>query len=741
MSSRLSSPPLGGVTVTQSLLELRAILDHATIGIMFTRNREVVQANSRVAAMLGYAPDDLVGLPGTEFFPSQEAYEELGQVLVPMLKERKAYRGEVQMKRSNGSLFWCRVSALCLDPSKPLEGTIWIMEDITEERLIRQALEQSTRELTGIFDTALIGIAMVRDGKLVRCNHRYYELLGYESGFLVGQSATIALEADEVERFQSLYRESIMIGTSFDQEMRLKRKDGSTFWARVVGSRLSQDDLASSSAWLFEDVTDRRNAEQALKQAYAQLEQRVAERTAELVDANAKLQEEVFERMQTEQRVLQMAHHDALTGLPNRALLQDRLDQALAQASRYGHQVSVMFIDLDRFKGINDTLGHAVGDELLKEVAKRLKVTVRAVDTVARLGGDEFVVILNEVSGPDDAVLVAEKIIDTLGQAVSIESHELHVTPSIGISIFPDDGADSVQLMKNADTAMYHSKSAGRNTFRFFATAMNDEASRFFKLEHRLIAALDRGELVLHYQPLVDLDRQAVCGMEALVRWLDPERGLIAPSEFIPVAEETGLILTVGEWVLHQAMRQNRLWQEQGHPLIPVSVNLSPRQFQQKSLVSTIRNILADTAQPAYLLELEITESTLMHDVSETLDKLKELAAMGVKLAIDDFGTGYSSLSYLKRFPVHKLKVDRSFVRDLCDDKEDAAIVAAIIGLARNLDIDILAEGVENEQQLSMLINFGCRQFQGYYFARPMTPEKSALLFHPPLLGAQNLLF
>jgi diguanylate cyclase (GGDEF)-like protein/PAS domain S-box-containing protein len=741
MPVRQAATAQGGKTVAQALLELRAILDNATIGIMFTRSRKVVEANARLAEMLGRERDELIGLSGVEFFPSTEVYEELGKTLVPLLRERNAYRGELQIKRRDGSLFWCRVSARALDQQRPMEGTIWIMEDVSEDRLIREALEQSTRELTGIFDTALIGIAMVRDGKLVRCNHRYGELLGYEQDALVGQPADMALEDSEVERFRDLFRESIPAGIGFDDEMRLKRRDGSTFWARVAGRRLNSDDQAASSAWLFEDVTDRHNAEQALKQAYEKLEQRVAERTADLLAANAKLQDEVFERMQTERRVWQMAHHDALTGLPNRALLQDRLDQALAQATRYSHQVGVMFIDLDRFKGINDTLGHAVGDELLKEVAERLKTVVRAVDTVARLGGDEFVVVLHEVSGPDDAVLVAEKIIVSLGQTVIVDGHELHVTPSIGVSIFPHDGTNSVQLMKNADTAMYHSKSAGRNTYRFFATEMNDEASRFFKLEHRLITALERGELVLHYQPLVDLDRRAVCGMEALVRWLDPERGLIDPGEFIPVAEETGLILTVGEWVMHQAMRQNRLWQEQGYPLMPISVNLSPRQFQQRSLVKIIRDILADTGQPPYLLELEITEGTLMQDVSETLEKLNELAAMGIKLAIDDFGTGYSSLSYLKRFPVHKLKVDQSFVRDLCDDKEDAAIVAAIIGLARNLEIDILAEGVENEQQLTMLTNFGCRKFQGYYFSRPLTHDKSALLFRPPRLGAQDSLF
>ena len=731
-------PAVGGGTLSQTLLELRAILENATVGIIFTRQRLIVQANALAAEMWGYAADEMIGLPGEALNASREAYLALGEEVVPVLAAGDCYRSERQMRRKDGSLFWCRISAKAINPEYPGQGTIWIMEDVGEERAIREAFEQSTRELLGIFETTLIGIVVVRHRRVVRNNRRFEQLFGAAPGALIARPITDLIAEDDLDALVERFYADLRYGRDHHSELRMRREDGSTFWVRISGRAFDVADPVAGSAWLIEDITQRRAAEHALLEANSEMERRVNARTAELAAANEKLQAEVFERMQTEQQIWHMAHHDALTGLPNRALLQDRLAQALHQASRRDNRVAVMFLDLDRFKSINDSLGHAVGDELLKQVAERLRGSVRSMDTVSRLGGDEFVVVLHDVGNADDVVMVAEKILASLAPPLQIENHSLHMTPSVGISVFPDDGTDAMQLMKNADTAMYHANAAGRNNFQFFAGHMNDAATRFFNLEQRLRRAIDRGELLLHYQPLVDLERRAVCGLEALVRWNDPENGMVSPGEFIPVAEETGLIVPLGEWVLREAMRQNRAWQEMGMPLIPVSVNLSPRQFRQRGLVEVVRTVLAETGQPARLLELEITEGSLMQDQEETLVRLRELAEMGVRLAIDDFGTGYSSLSYLKRFPVHKLKVDQSFVRDLCDDKEDAAIVAAIIALARTLGLDTLAEGVETDAQLAMLVQYGCRRFQGYYFSRPLAPDQTDCLFHLPAL-AENL--
>jgi diguanylate cyclase (GGDEF)-like protein len=405
-------------------------------------------------------------------------------------------------------------------------------------------------------------------------------------------------------------------------------------------------------------------------------------------------------------------------------LLEDRLSQALALSYRNRQQTAVMFIDLDRFKNINDSLGHTVGDALLKEVAQRLVKQLRTGDTICRIGGDEFVVVLPEIKRSSDVANVAQKVIEELSDPVLIEERELVVTPSIGISVFPDDGRDAETLIRNADAAMYHAKDMGRANYQFFTEQMNLAASRRLGLESDLRRALGRDQLRVHYQPIVQAKSGQVVAHEALVRWQNPHRGLVGPAEFIQVAEETGLILKIGEWVLREACRwATFIGAERG---LQVSVNLSPRQFNDPKLVQLVAKALKDTGLPAQLLELEITESTAMQHTDIALSTLNKLKELGVSIAIDDFGTGYSSLAYLKRFPVDKVKIDRAFVADVPGDEDQNAIVAAIVALAHALEIKVVAEGVETALQREFLKSCGCDFLQGYLAGRPVDADTAA---------------
>jgi diguanylate cyclase (GGDEF)-like protein/PAS domain S-box-containing protein len=437
---------------------------------------------------------------------------------------------------------------------------------------------------------------------------------------------------------------------------------------------------------------------------------------------------DITEQKRADDRIRHMAHYDALTGLPNRVLLYDRIAQLVAQAKRNDRVLALLFIDLDRFKNVNDSLGHQVGDRLLQAVAGRLKGCIRDMDTVARLGGDEFVVVLSDLNEPEDAGHVAQKVLESLAVRFRVETHDLHITPSVGICTYPHDGEGVETLMRSADTAMYHAKETGRNNYQFFTAAMNAAAQHRLALENDLRRALERSELSLHYQPQLDLKTEDIIGFEALVRWRHPERGMIPPAQFIPVAEETGLIDRLGEWVLQEACAQAAEWRKAGYSNLQVAVNVSARQFRRADMAGTVARVLKETGVPAARLELEITESVIIQQAEQAIVIFRDLNDMAVQLSIDDFGTGYSSLSYLKRFPIDKLKIDQAFVRDISTDPDDAAIVTAIIAMAHSLGLEVIAEGVETAEQLAFLKLLGCDKAQGYYFSKPIPAQEFASL-------------
>ncbi len=422
-------------------------------------------------------------------------------------------------------------------------------------------------------------------------------------------------------------------------------------------------------------------------------------------------------------KMTHLAQHDFLTGLPNRMLLTERLSQAIGMAQRNSTQVALLFIDLDFFKHINDSLGHAVGDELLKAVAERMVNCVRATDTVCRQGGDEFVILLSEIERPQDAALAVDKLFATFSEPVHIGVHELHVSLSIGISIYPGDGENAESLMQNADAAMYHAKALGRNNCQFFKMEMNTRAVQRAFIEASLRRAIKRHEFVLHYQPKVDIASGTIIGAEALIRWNDPQRGLIYPADFLAIAEECGLIVPIGGWILREICNQQRAWLKAGLHIIPVSINVSTAELKHKYFLEGVRQVLTETGLPPYYLEFEFTETILMRDAEFSIKILETLKVIGVQLAIDDFGTGYSSLSYLKRFPVDTLKIDKSFMRDLNNDSDNATIVSAIIAMGRNLKQRVLAEGVETSSQLTFLRTHRCTEAQGFHLSPPLTAE------------------
>jgi diguanylate cyclase (GGDEF)-like protein len=509
-------------------------------------------------------------------------------------------------------------------------------------------------------------------------------------------------------------------------------------WARVtthLALRSAQKRLAEQNTQLQQEIALRRRAEADLQAANDLLEARVAERTAELVSTNARLEQKIADYNQAERRIDFMAHHDALTGLPNRLLLEDRINQAIAQARRHQEEmVAQLHIDLDHFKTINDSLGERIGDRMLQAVAARLQECTREGDSLGCLGGNAFGICLAALRSSNDAALVASKILESLSQPFHVEDHELHVTASIGVGLFPSDGGDAAALLRAANAAMYKAKQTGRGNYQFFTAALHEAAKRRMATTNRLRQALAHDEFCVYYQPQVDMESGRIFSAEALLRWTPPGKAPRSCVDFIAIAEETGIIVPIGEWVLRQACAQLKRWREGGHPDMRIAVNLSARQFTQANLTDFVAQVLAETDIPADALELELTESLTMQPSDDNLAVMHRLNNMGVQLSIDDFGTGYSSLAYLQNFPIHALKIDRSFVIGINEETHDAAIVTAIIAMAHSLHLNLIAEGVDRPEHVSFLTAHGCLAAQGYYYSQPVPADEMT-----ELLNQRNL--
>ena len=559
-----------------------------------------------------------------------------------------------------------------------------VINDITEQQRAERALRESEEQFQQLANNIpqMCWITDASQRQVVYLSPAFEAITGHTAEEAKANSRLLVkiVHPDDRRRIQ-VARKNAAIG-GYDEIFRLVRPDGSIRWMHDRAFPIRDaGGLVYRVAGIAEDITERKHAEE---------------------------------------RMLHLAHYDALTSLPNRVLCYDRLKQALAQARRNSWSVAVMFVDLDRFKNVNDTLGHAIGDTLLQQASERLSRCIRSGDTVGRYGGDEFIVILSNLDGAQDTTVVARKITEAFAAPFTLNGSQAYVTASIGIALYPGDSGDQDELVRDADTAMYRAKELGRNNFQFYRASMNERARDKLALENDLRGALERHEFRLFYQPKVSLGSGEITGFEALIRWQHPERGLVSPLEFVPLLEETGLIVPAGEWVIRAACAQIRAWRDAGIQPAPVAVNLSARQFQSPDLGTVIVAMLDEFKLEPKMLELEITESSLMHNTEEAVLTLKNLEALGLRISIDDFGTGYSSLAYLKRFPLHALKIDRAFVKDIGQDSDDTAITLALISMAHNLGLKVIAEGVETEEQLTFLSANGCDEIQGYLFAEPL---------------------
>ncbi len=669
------------------LAEQEAVLDNVMFGIVQERDLRIVSTNRRFDELFGYEEGELVGESIAVLFEDFEAYQRGIAASEAVIASGKEFSTEHLYRRRDGSLFMCQVSGRAVDPERPYGDSIWVYADVTERRQAEEKLRLAATVLEHIADGVMV---IDVHGRIVAVNPAYTQITGYTESEALGREsgltrASLASSAGHAPEFyDALWRDLAETGF-WRGEIWSTRKNGEVYLEWLTVSAVRDDcDTVTHYVCVFSDIT--------------------------------KLKE-------SQEKLDHLAHHDPLTGLPNRLLFHDRLQHAMARAARGDEQLAVIFIDLDRFKNVNDTLGHHIGDELLKQVAATLSACLRDGDTLARLGGDEFIVLLERVDGERGARMVAEKLMRLFEQPVLVSDYELFVTGSVGISLFPEDACDMNVLIRNADVAMYQAKARGRNGYAFYAPSMDGEGIERLRLEALLRRAIEKNEIWLAYQPQVEIDSGRLIGVEALVRWNSPELGQLGPDRFIPLAEDIGFINQLGGWVLEQACRQMRRWDEAGLVVPKIAVNLSARQFDRGGLAAGVERVLRETGLPAHRLQLEVTESVIMN-TGDAMQYINELHAIGVELAIDDFGTGYSSLAYLKQLPVQTLKIDRSFIKDISTDANDEAIAIAIIQLGKSMNLAVIAEGVETGEQAAFLLRHGCRRAQGYLYARPLPPEQ-----------------
>ncbi len=656
---------------------LRALADNANVGILVSFQTRHVFANKMAAKMLHYTVEELLETNIPDIVHPKERDKVSDRQRRRMAGESIPGFYETLLVTKNGvSLPVLLTASKTAWMGQP--ASMVFFRDISEDK----RAESQMRKLSHAIEQAADAVMITdRQGNIEYINPAFTTITGYTAEDAIGRRPDLKKSGIQGPAFYRQLWDTILSGEVFSDVFVNRRKDGTLYYEEQTITPLRNDDGNITNFV----ATGR----------------------------------DISERMAIQERLQHMAHHDALTELPNRTLFIDRLKQALARARWNKRTLAVMFLDLDRFKQINDSLGHETGDQLLGNFARRIEANLRDGDTVARFGGDEFVILLNDIANINDIGEIAEKTLAVFNEAFTIAGRELTITASIGISVFPYDGEESQLLMQNADTAMYRAKENGKNNFQFYSKEMSHRALQRLNMENALRHALERDEFTLHYQPIIDIGSGRAIGAEALLRWSHPQHGAVPPAEFIPLLEDTGLIIPVGEWILRKACEQAMSWSGESAKSY-ITVNFSGRQLTASGMLEAIQNTLADTGLPPRRLVLEITESFLMKNIDTATFNLTQLADQGIGVAIDDFGIGYSSLSYLKRLPISILKIDRSFIRDLTTDPDDASIVSATIALANNLKLVVVAEGVETTEQLHILRSFGCMTMQGYFFSRPV---------------------